>query len=112
MFLFTFRLSYSGAATHRAFVTQGQEAFLEGHVDAFARLGGPPWATPHSDNLKAAVSRVLFGRPREEVGSAGWPFRSFYRLEVFYCQPGVEGAHEKGAWRARWAGSGGPVWCR
>ena len=47
------------------------------------------------DNLKAAVSRVLFGRTREE--SQRWvAFRSFYRLEVFYCRPGVEGAHEKG----------------
>jgi len=95
VFLFTFRLSYSGAATHRAFATQGQEAFLEGHVDAFARLGGVPVGKVRYDNLKAAVSRVLFGRTREE--SQRWVgFRSFYRLEVFYCQPGVEGAHEKG----------------
>ena len=95
VFLFTFRLSYSGAATHRAFVTQGQEAFLEGHVDAFARLGGLPVGNVRYDNLKAAVSRVLFGRTREE--SQRWlAFRSFYRLEVFYCRPGVEGAHEKG----------------
>ena len=95
VFLFTFRLSYSGAATHRAFVTQGQEAFLEGHVDAFARLGGLPVGNVRYDNLKAAVSRVLFGRTREE--SQRWlAFRGFYRLEVFYCRPGVEGAHEKG----------------
>jgi hypothetical protein len=33
-------LSYSGRAAHRAFLTQGQEAFLEGHVYAFDRLGG------------------------------------------------------------------------
>ena len=32
--LFTMRLSYSGRAAHRAFLTQGQEAFLEGHVHA------------------------------------------------------------------------------
>jgi len=30
--LFTLRLSHSGRAVHRAFPTQGQEAFLEGHV--------------------------------------------------------------------------------
>jgi len=41
--LFTFRLSASGRAVHRAFGTQGQEAFLEGHVYAFAQLGGVPW---------------------------------------------------------------------
>jgi len=37
---FTMRLSYSGRAAHQAFLTQGQEAFLEGHVYAFDRLGG------------------------------------------------------------------------
>ena len=30
--LFTMRLSYSGRAAHRASLSQGQEAFLEGHV--------------------------------------------------------------------------------
>jgi transposase len=40
VFLFTLRLSYTGKAVHRAFATQGQEAFLEGHVSAFERLGG------------------------------------------------------------------------
>ena len=47
------------------------------------------------DNLKSAVSRVLFGRDRTE--SARWvAFRSHYGFDAFYCQPGVEGAHEKG----------------
>ena len=36
--LFTMRLSYSGRAAHRAYLTQGQEAFLEGHVYGFERL--------------------------------------------------------------------------
>ena len=95
VFLFTFRLSYSGAATHRAFATQGQEAFLEGHVDAFARLGGVPVGKVRYDNLKAAVSRVLFGRTRVETQR--WvAFRSTYGFEAFYCQPGHEGSHEKG----------------
>ena len=40
--LFTMRLSYSGRAAHRASLTAGQEAFLEGHVYAFERLGGVP----------------------------------------------------------------------
>jgi len=47
------------------------------------------------DNLKAAVSRVLFGRNRIE--SARWvTFRSFYGFDAFYCAPGKDGAHEKG----------------
>jgi transposase len=95
VFLFTLRLSYSGRAVHRVFASQGQEAFLEGHIHAFERLGGVPWERIRYDNLKAAVSRVLFGRDREE--SARWvEFRSHYGFDAFYCRPGVEGAHEKG----------------
>ena len=94
-FLFTLRLSYSGKSVHRAFVTQAQEAFLEGHVAAFTELGGTPIDKIRYDNLKAAVSRVLFGRGREE--SARWTaFRSHFGFDAFYCHPGVEGAHEKG----------------
>lgn len=39
-FLFTLRLSYSGKAVHRVFASQGQEAFIEGHLAAFTVLGG------------------------------------------------------------------------
>ena len=94
-FLFTLRLSFSGKAVHRVFSTQGQEAFLEGHQVAFEVLGGVPVDKIRYDNLKSAVSRVLFGRNRTE--SARWvTFRSHYGFDTFYCQPGVEGAHEKG----------------
>jgi len=41
-FLFTFRLSYSGKAVNRVFASQGQEAFIEGHLEAFRVLGGVP----------------------------------------------------------------------
>ncbi|HEY3603156.1 MAG TPA: IS21 family transposase [Sporichthyaceae bacterium] len=93
--LFTFRLSFSGRAVHRAFGTQSQEAFLEGHVHAFDSVAGVPVEHVRYDNLKAAVSRVLFGRDRTE--SARWvAFRSHYGFDAFYCRPGVEGAHEKG----------------
>src|SRR4051794_25423996 len=71
VFLFTLRLSYSGRAVHRVFASQGQEAFLEGHIHAFERLGGVPWERIRYDNLKAAVSRVLFGRDREESARGG-----------------------------------------
>ncbi|MDT5135723.1 MAG: hypothetical protein QOE41_5034 [Mycobacterium sp.] len=39
VFLFTLRLSCSGRAVHKAFGTQGQEAFLDGHQHAFTELG-------------------------------------------------------------------------
>ena len=93
--LFTMRLSYSGRAVHRASLSQGQEAFLEAHVHAFDRLGGVPLEQVRYDNLKPAVSRVLFGRSRVE--SDRWiAFRSHYGFDAFYCQPGHEGSHEKG----------------
>ncbi len=95
VFLFTLRLSCSGRAVHKAFGTQGQEAFLDGHQHAFTELGGIPFDKIRYDNLKSAVSRVLFGRNRSE--SDGWvAFRSHMGFDAFYCQPGVAGAHEKG----------------
>jgi hypothetical protein len=91
---------------HRVLATQAQEAFLEGHIYAFERLGGVPWERIRYDNLKAAVSRVLFGRDREE--SSRWvEFRSHYGLDAFYCHPGVEGGAREGWGRGR--GRGRPV---
>jgi transposase len=67
-FLFTLRLSCSGKAVHRVFASQGQEAFLEGHQYAFEVLDGVPAGQIRYDNLKSAVSRVLFGRNRDPAG--------------------------------------------
>lgn len=93
--LFTMRLSFSGRSAHRAFATQGQEAFLEGHVYGFGRLGGVPVDKIRYDNLNSAVKQVLFGRSRQE--NERWiAFRSHYGFEAWYCQPGHEGSHEKG----------------
>jgi hypothetical protein len=93
--LFTLRMSYSGKAVHRVFVSEAQEAFMEGHVEAFRVLGGIPTRHIRYDNLKPAVNRVCFGRTRVE--SQRWvAFRSHYGFDAFYCLPGIEGAHEKG----------------
>jgi DNA-binding transcriptional regulator YhcF (GntR family) len=97
-------LSYSSVrdyvATHRAFASQGQEFFLEGHAHAYTELGGVPTDRIHYDNLKSAVQRVLFGCNRTE--SDRWiTFRSWAGFDAFYCRRGVEGAHEKGVVRTR-----------
>lgn len=93
--LFTMRLSYSARAAHRASITAGQEAFLEGHEYAFARFGGVPTGKVRYDNLNSAVTQVLFGRSRQE--NDRWvAFRSHYGFEAWYCQPGKDGSHEKG----------------
>ena len=74
--LFSFRMSYSGKAVHRIFISGGQEAFLEGHVHAFTVLGGVPTGQVRYDNLRSAVARVL-GFSRQRVETARWTaFRS------------------------------------
>lgn len=96
VFLFSLRLSFSGKAVHKIFASCGQEAFLEGHVHALEVLGGVPRGKVRYDNLRAAVSQVL-GRTRGRVESDRWTaFRSHFSIESFYCNPGIEGAHEKG----------------
>ena len=92
--MFVMRLSHSGKAFHAAFGTQAQEAFLEGHVLAFASFGGVPGRIRY-DNLKPAVTRILKGRDRDEA-ERFVALRSTYGFESFFCQPGVKGAHEKG----------------
>lgn len=95
--LFTFRLSHSGRSVHRVYSTQSQEAFLEGHVDAFEEIGGIPTRHIRYDNLTSAVQKVLFGQGRNRVENERWVlFRSHYGFDAFYCQPGIDGAHEKG----------------
>ena len=107
-FLFAFRLSCSGKACHRVYASQAQEAFLEGHVAAFEAVGGVPFRQIRYDNLSPAVAKVLAGRSRTET-SRWLSFRAHYGFEAFYCQPGPEGAHEKGGiegeigrFRRRW----------
>ena len=76
-----------------------ERALGETDVDVFDKtfdvLGGVPFDKIRYDNLKSAVSRMLFGRSRTE--SARWvAFRSHYGFHTFYCLPGIDGAHEKG----------------
>jgi transposase len=93
-FMFVMRLSASGKAVHRIYATQAQEAFFDGHVEAFAEFGGVPRRIRY-DNLKPAVVRVLRGRNREE-NERFIALRSHYGFDSFFCIPGKEGAHEKG----------------
>jgi transposase len=94
VWMFVMRLSHSGRAFHVAFATQAQEAFLEGHVLAFAHFAAVPERIRY-DNLKPAVVRVLRGRDRTE-SERFIALRSHYGFESFFCRPGKDGAHEKG----------------
>lgn len=78
------------------FASCGQEAFLEGHVHALSVLGGVPTGNIRYDNLRSAVAQVI-GFTRARVENERWTaFRSHYGIDAFYCQPGKQGAHEKG----------------
>ena len=92
--MFVMRLSASGRGFHRVYPTQSQESFFDGHVRAFARFGGIPGRIRY-DNLKPAVARVLKGRDRSET-ERFVALRSHYGFDSFFCQPGPDGAHEKG----------------
>jgi transposase len=92
--LFLMRLSASGRTYTHAYLNETQEVFLDGHVRAFAHLGGVPGRIRY-DNLKAAVARVLRGRNRIEA-ERFVALRSHYGFDSFFCLPGPQGAHEKG----------------
>lgn len=92
--MFVMRLSASGKAVHRIYATQAQEAFFDGHAQAFAEFGGCVRRVRY-DNLKPAVARILTGRNREE-NERFIALRSHYGFESWFCRPGIEGSHEKG----------------
>jgi len=91
--LFCLRMRASQVPFVWAAPTEKLEAFLAGHVRAFAWLGGVP-ATCLYDNPKTAVVRILAGphRQEHEVFSS---LRSHYLFASVFCRP-AEG-HEKGA---------------
>ncbi len=90
--VFVMRLNHSKARFVMAFPFQKQEAFFEGHVQAFHFFGGVPRRITY-DNLKTAVFRVLEGHNRQEQ-NAFVAFRSYYLFESYYCTPAQ--GHEKG----------------
>ncbi len=90
--LFIMRLNYSRSRFAMVFPFQKQEAFLEGHIQAFHFFGGVPRHITY-DNLKTAVFRLLEGRNRQEQ-AAFIAFRSYYLFKSRYCTPGQ--GHEKG----------------
>lgn len=92
--MFVMRLSASAKGFHRVYRNQAQQAFIDGHVRAFEHFGGVP-ARIRYDNLKPAVVRVLKGRDRLE-SERFIALRSHYGFDSFFCQPGIDGAHEKG----------------
>jgi transposase len=92
--VFEMRSMASGGSFHRAYPRATQQAFLEAHELAFARFGGV-FKRLRFDNLKSAVKSILRGHRREETARF-IAFRSHWRFEAVFCNPGPDHAHEKG----------------
>jgi len=77
-----------------AFPHQRSEAFQEGHRQAFEFFGGVP-RTIWYDNAKVAVAAITGGKSRvEQPGFTA--LKAHYLFEAKFCNPGIDGAHEKG----------------
>jgi transposase len=95
--LFLLRLMYSGRDFAWLYHRQDQIAFLDGHVRAFAHLGGVPARIAY-DNLKPAVVRILVGAERQ-LTTRFAALASHYLFEPCFCRPAT--GHDKGGVEAR-----------
>ena len=91
--LFCLRAKASKVPFVVAYPTERLEAFLAGHVDAFAFFGGV-FAELWYDNAKTAVVRILSGPMREEHEALS-ALRTHYLFESSFCTPGA--GNEKGS---------------
>ncbi len=90
--VFVLTLPYSDAIFCRAFPRECTEAFLEGHVRAFAFLGGVPRRSSY-DNSRIAVARITGSRDRRVTGEF-LRLKSHYLFEDHFCL--VRRPNEKG----------------
>jgi transposase len=92
VYLFGLTLNYSGGIYFEAFERCNQEAFFQGHVNAFFFLGGIPLTITY-DNLKSAVQAILKGNKRTE-NERFVAFRQSWLFESRFCNPAK--GNEKG----------------
>jgi transposase len=90
--LFCMKLCHSHAVFVRAYERANLESFLDGHVRAFAFLGGVPKRLAY-DNLKSAVAWVGRGRERR-LNRRFLELRSWYLFDSRFCN--VAKGNEKG----------------
>jgi transposase len=90
--VFCMRSKGSGKPFVRCFPCERQQAFFEGHMEAFAFYGGV-FRTLIYDNLTTAVEKVLKGKKRR-LQESFEKFRAYYNFEARFCNP--DQAHEKG----------------
>lgn len=97
--MFVLRLMYSGRDFAWIYERADQVSFLDGHVRAFAALGGVPHRCIY-DNLKPAVRRLVL--PERDLTARFTALASHYLFEPCFTRRG-EG-HDKGGVEARGKG--------
>ncbi|MBX3156767.1 MAG: IS21 family transposase [Deltaproteobacteria bacterium] len=95
--MFVMRVMHSGRDFAWLYPRQDQTCFLDGHVRAFAHLGGVPHRIVY-DNLKAAVRKMLVGSDRE-LTVRFLSLATHYVFEPCFARP-REG-HDKGGVESR-----------
>ena len=83
---FVLDLPHSDGCFVKAYPAETTEAFLDGHVSAFALLGGVPQSILY-DNTKLAVARIL-GDGRRKRTRAFTELQSHYLFEDRFGRPG------------------------
>lgn len=83
---FCLDMPHSDAIFVKAYPAETTEAFLDGHVSAFAWLGGVPQSVLY-DNTKIAVAKILGGGQRKRT-KAFSELQSHYLFEDRFGRPG------------------------
>ena len=91
---FEIRMCFSRKKFIQYFPSTDKEAFLEGHVRAFEYFEGVCERLSY-DNASALVANVGQGKNRK-LTKEFKELKGYYNFETNFCQPGLEGAHEKG----------------
>ena len=84
--VFCFELPHSDACFIKAYPAETTEAFLDGHISAFAFFGGVPLSILY-DNLKIAVARIL-GDGKRQRTRAFTELVSHYLFQERFGRPG------------------------
>lgn len=99
VWMFVMRLMFSGHDFVSFYEHCDQVSFLDGHVHAFENFGGVPSRCVY-DNLKAAVSKVMF--PERKLTERFHGLASHYLFEPCFTRPYT--GHDKGGVESRGKG--------
>ena len=105
---FVIDLPHSDGCFVKAYPAETTEAFMDGHVAAFAYLGGVPQSILY-DNTKLAVAKIL-GDGRRKRTRAFTELQSHYLFDTGSAVPAR--AMTKARWRAWWGTCAEASWCR